>query len=89
MLIEILKMLGLTILQNASFTLVSRARNSGSLWYNAGASVVSNGMWILVARQAVLSNDWYIIATYIVGATIGSVLMQWVAMRFLEKNKKK
>lgn len=89
MLLEILKMFFLTILQNASFTLVSRARNSGSLWYNAGASVVSNGMWLLVARQAVLSDSAAVMVTYVAGATIGSVLMQWVAMKYLEKGKNK
>ncbi len=26
---------------------------------------------------------------YVVGATIGSVLMQWIAITYLEKNKRK
>lgn len=47
MIIEILKMFGLVVLQNASFTLVSRARNSKSLWYHGIASVLSNGIWLL------------------------------------------
>ena len=41
---EIIQMLLLVILQNASFTLVSRARNSPSLMYHGIASVLSNGM---------------------------------------------
>ena len=39
---------GLLILaQNASFTTVSRARNSGSYSYHAIAAVFSNGVWFL------------------------------------------
>lgn len=36
--IEILKMFGLVVLQNASFTLVSRARNSNSILYHGIAT---------------------------------------------------
>ena len=50
---NILIMLGLTILQNASFTLVSRARNSNSILYHTIASVLSNGIWLLVIRNVV------------------------------------
>jgi len=35
------------IAQNAMFTWVSRARNSGSDWYHAVAAVFSNGVWFL------------------------------------------
>lgn len=39
---------GLILLaQNASFTMVSRARNSGSDWYHAWAAVASNGVWFV------------------------------------------
>jgi hypothetical protein len=84
-----LTMVALTIVQNASFTLVSRARNSGSLFYNGVASVLSNGIWLLVMVYVVREiESWDMRAAYILGATIGSVLMQWVAMRYLEKPKK-
>jgi hypothetical protein len=33
------------LMQNAAFTAVSRARNSGSLRYHAVAAVFSNGVW--------------------------------------------
>lgn len=80
----------MTILQNASFTWVSRARNSGSLKYHAIAAIGSNGMWILVVRQVVLNFDkWYMCAAYVVGAVIGSVLMHWFSMKYLEKGKRK
>lgn len=33
------------VVQNMSFTAVSRARNSGNDWYHAAWSVMSNGVW--------------------------------------------
>lgn len=87
---EIIKVLALTILQNASFTLVSRARNSGSLAYNAGASVLSNLIYILILSHIVTSlHDWRIVVTYVIGCTIGSVSMQWIAIKYLEKKKER
>jgi hypothetical protein len=88
MLLEILKMLGLVILQNASFTLVSRARNSNSLLYHTVASVLSNGIWLLVIRQVVINLDnWVLMLTYLVGAVIGSISMHYIAMKYFEKTK--
>lgn len=86
--IAILKMLGLTILQNASFTLVSRARNSNSLWYHGIASVLSNGIWLLVIREVVLNLDKpELMLAYLVGSVIGSLLMHHIAMKYFEKKK--
>jgi hypothetical protein len=83
-------MLGLVILQNASFTLVSRARNSSSIAYHTFASVLSNGIWLLVIRQVVLHLDnWILMVTYLVGAVIGSISMHYVAMKYFEKPKPK
>jgi hypothetical protein len=85
---EIFIMFSLVVLQNASFTLVSRARNSKSLWYHGLASVASNGIWLLVIRQVVVNLDkWELMVTYLVAAVIGSIGMHWVAMRFFEKKK--
>lgn len=86
---EILIMLGLTILQNASFTLVSRARNSNSIKYHTIASVLSNGIWLLVIRHVVTNFDnWVLMVTYVVGAVIGSISMHYLAMNHFEKPKK-
>lgn len=86
--IEILTMLGLTVLQNASFTLVSRARNSSSLSYHAIASVLSNGIWLLVIRHVVNNFDnWLLMVTYVIGSVTGSVLTHFVAMKYFEKKK--
>lgn len=43
------------VIQNVSFTLVSRARNSGSLRRHMVASLLSNGVWFL--SQVVLVNE--------------------------------
>ncbi len=81
-------MLGLTILQNASFTLVSRARNSNSILYHTIASVLSNGIWLLVIRQVVTNFDnWILMVTYLIGAVIGSISMHYFAMKYFEKPK--
>lgn len=74
-----------TLAQNASFTLVSRARNSKSLLLNGVASVISNTVFILVLRQAVLKLDQpVVLIAYVAGATTGSVLMHYVSMRHIE-----
>lgn len=83
---EILIMLGLTILQNASFTLVSRARNSNSLLYHTIASVLSNGIWLLVIRNVVSNfNNVSLMITYLIGSVIGSISMHYIAMKYFEK----
>jgi hypothetical protein len=88
MILEILKMFALVVLQNASFTLVSRARNSPSILYHTMASVVSNGIWLLVIRQVVINlNNFTLMITYLIAAVIGSVSMHYVAMKWLEKPK--
>lgn len=89
MIVEILKMLGLVILQNASFTLVSRARNSNSLMYHGIASVLSNGIWLLVIRQVVTNFDRIeLMITYLIGSVIGSLGMHYLAMKYFEKPKR-
>lgn len=79
----------LTILQNASFTLVSRARNSNSLMYHGLASVASNGIWLLVIKEVVTNLDsTALMFTYVAGSVIGSLLMHYVAQNFIERKKK-
>jgi hypothetical protein len=79
----------MVILQNASFTLVSRARNSSSLWYHGIASFLSNGIWLLVIRQVILNVDKPVLMiAYLIGSVIGSVGMHYIAMKYFEKPKK-
>lgn len=87
--IEILKMFGLVVLQNASFTLVSRARNSDSITFHTIASVLSNGIWLLVIKNVVQNFDRPILMfTYLLGSVVGSVLMHYISMNYFEKKKK-
>lgn len=90
MLLEILAILGLTIVQNASFTLVSRARNSDSIMFHALAGVVSNSIWLLVIRQVMLNiNTWYFGVAYVIGAVIGSIIIHYISMKYFENKKNK
>jgi len=83
---EIFIMLGLTILQNASFTLVSRARNSNSIYYHTIASVLSNGIWLLVIRNIVTNfGNTTLMIAYLIGSVIGSISMHYIAMKYFEK----
>lgn len=85
---DILFMIGLTILQNASFTLVSRARNSNDLRYHTIASVLSNGIWLLVIRHVVTNFDNpNLMIAYLVGSVIGSIGMHYIAMKYFEKKR--
>ena len=64
----------LVILQNASFTLVSRARNSKSILYHTIASLLSNGIWLLVIKNVVQNFDnSNLMWTYLFASVIGSV----------------
>lgn len=87
----------LLVIQNAAFTWVSRARNSGSYGYHAVASVCSNAIFIIQMfcmvdkiRQA--HGMWQIAmvcAAYTVFTVTGSIGMHWVSIRYLEKGKRK
>ena len=81
-------MFALVMLQNASFTLVSRARNSRSLAYHSIASVLSNGVWLLVIRKVVQNFDSpELMITYLAGSVIGSVAMHHLSMKYFERKK--
>ncbi len=82
---DFIYVLVLTFFQNASFTLVSRARNSSSIKYHLGASILSNGIYLLVFRKLSmnLTDEWVLVA-YLIGSVLGSVAMHAIAMRHLE-----
>lgn len=88
----------LLIVQNASFTLVSRARNSGSIGYHAVAAVFSNGIWFasqfimvgLIVNQMKTRGEIAAAAfVYIASTVVGSVAMHYVSVTYLEKGKRK
>lgn len=88
MLIQILKMLFFCILQNASFTLVSRARNSPSITFHIIAAILSNGTYLLVLRNVVTALDnTPVMIAYVVGSVVGGVIMHKLSMKYFEKWK--
>jgi hypothetical protein len=88
------------LLQNASFTFVSRARNSGSYALHATAAVCSNGVWMVsqfvslgiiieVIKNGRLDQKAVVVAFYTLFTVTGSVVMHWVGVNFIEKGKRK
>jgi hypothetical protein len=84
----------LLLIQNASFTWVSRARNSKSLGYHAIASVASNGVWFLNLGLAVnkINEAWaswpmlaWTVCFYTVFTVAGSVGMHHLLMKHVER----
>lgn len=86
----------LLIFQNASFTLVSRARNSDNIWYHAWAATLSNGVWFL-SNLILVDNVLKILQgaswAYAVGVAVfytictltGALSMHWLAINRIER----
>lgn len=80
----------MTILQNLSFTVVSRARNSDNILFHAIAAVASNGLWFIVANSVIAKpNSVALGITYVAGTVTGSLIGHYVSMNFFEKWFKK
>jgi len=88
----------LLVVQNAAFTLVSRARNSGSYGYHAIAAVFSNGIWFLsqflligvLIKPGMPIDQAARLGLIYIGATVtGSLLMHWFGVNYLERGKRK
>jgi hypothetical protein len=88
------------LVQNASFTFVSRARNSGSYALHAIAALCSNGVWFAaqfvslgIIIDVMKTGTWQqavgVGAFYTTFTVMGSVFMHWVGVRFIEKGKRK
>lgn len=83
------------VIQNISFTFVSRARNSKSLKYHAIASLFSNGIWFIT--QASIVNEMFKIFStgqwaeiiplgilYTACTLTGSLAAHWYALNKIE-----
>lgn len=88
----------LLMIQNASFTWVSRARNSSSLSYHALAAICSNGVWfasqfilisVVVKDVATVAQGVFLGILYVISTVIGSVGMHWLSMNYMEKGKRR
>lgn len=86
------------VVQSMAFTLVSRARNSGSVFYHSIVSVASNGVWFVsqlfligfMAKPEMPMSTLIIYATvYVSGTTVGGTLMHFVSLNWLESGKRK
>jgi hypothetical protein len=88
------------LLQNASFTFVSRARNSASYMLHATAAVCSNGVWFAaqfvslgIIIDLIKSGTWAqrfgAGLFYTVFTVAGSVGMHWFGKNYIEKGKRK
>lgn len=84
----------LLILQNASFTLVSRARNSGSYLFHACAAVLANGIYIITIQIMIdfrtSDRSMLLVAgVYTMFTVLGSVAMHYISINYIEKGKRK
>lgn len=86
------------LLQAMGFTVVSRARNSGSVAYHGVVSVVSNSVWFVSQLFMVnfmtkpdmpLETLIRLGLIYVAGNTIGSTLMHYISIRWFEKGNRK
>ena len=90
----------LLVAQNAAFTWVSRARNSGSDWYHGFAAIFSNGIWfaatfitfervMAVLKTGNVGLGILIGLVYVAATVFGSVSMGMFLRKYVEKGKRK
>lgn len=90
----------LLLLQNASFTFVSRARNSASYGLHIVAAICSNGVWMVgqfvslgiiieVIKGGGLLDKAVVVAFYTTFTVTGSVFMHWFGKTYIEKGKRR
>jgi hypothetical protein len=87
--------------QNMVFTMVSRSRNSGHVWFHFPIAILSNGIYFLLLYIFILPqliaqiNDGstegmlWLGVLYTLPTASGSTLMMWIAINKIEKGKKR
>lgn len=87
--------------QNMVFTMVSRSRNSGHVWFHFPIAIMSNGIYFLLHYIFILPQLIQQIAEgstegmlwlgvlYTLPTASGSTLMMWIAINKIEKGKKR
>lgn len=89
----------LLLLQNAAFTMVSRARNSGSLVYHGVASVLSNGVWFISnlflidkSIDIITKADFFLgslaFIFYVGMNLVGGLITHWLLLNYVENKIK-
>lgn len=65
----------LSLIQNISFTMVSRARNRDNIIYHIICSAFSNLLWFLTMHLLVVADlNLILLLPYLIGTVVGSVL---------------
>jgi predicted permease len=88
---------GVSLVQNAAFTAVSRSRNAGDVGYHIRCAIASNGIWFItnflvvgeVYKALETGSYWFLIAAgivYVASTTAGSA---WMMARLLKTEKGK
>lgn len=82
MILILLKIFGLAIVQNISFTIVSRSRNRGNKKYHMIASLFSNSIWFLTFRELIQGEmNLILFIPYVIGTIIGSTYGMTISMK--------
>jgi hypothetical protein len=82
MIYSILKIFGLALIQNVSFSIVSRSRNRNNKKYHIIAALFSNSIWFLTFRELVLGDmDYLLFIPYVIGTVIGSTYGMTISMK--------
>ena len=85
MLLSVLKIFFLAIIQNVSFSVVSRSRNRDNKKYHIIASLFSNSIWFLTFRELILGDmNFLLFIPYVIGTVVGSVYGMSISM-YIEK----
>ncbi len=83
----------LLILQNASHTWTSRARNSKDIVMHGIASMFSNGVWIVSLYFAVGSMmngfNWKVVVFYCAFTMLGSIGAHYILMHHVEPRRER
>lgn len=80
--IEFLIILGLSFIQNVSFSMASRSRNRDNFTYHATCAVFSNGIWFLTLKMLVVAElSWTLLIPYVIGTVLGSLVSAKVSIK--------
>lgn len=81
LLVSCLTIMALALVQNVSFSIVSRSRNRDNMAYHLVAAVFSNGIWFLTFRELVTADmSLTLFVPYTVGTVAGSLCGVKVSM---------
>lgn len=82
MTIQIIKIFILALIQNVSFTIVSRSRNRDNKRYHIIASLFSNSVWFLTFKELVTHDmNLILFVPYVLGTIIGSTYGMTISMK--------